>query len=349
MAQPAVAHGGDNARRDAPHWTHTYDKWDGWEDPDELAKKREEEEKRAKSYRENHMACAHDRSAERKVMEMPIEEKISACRDFRQRGNLFHAEGQYRRGALQYRQALIYYDFCFPDEDSQQQELDDIRQACLLNSAACFLACGELDQTLDCCYQASCCLLTHFIGRALRAEPNNIKALYRRAVVYRLRDRFKEASVDLGKALAQRPHEVMLRKESAVLKSKIASYRERRKAMGEQIFGKEQGRDQDNVRGSSNYNGRASQQESETQEKDDSEPPAAEAAEDYPYQCFAPAAAGGGNESGGGYAVTAAVVPAGSGRGEEEEGRRWHDLVSPVCVDLSPLEDMAGCAWPIDA
>ncbi|CAN0321519.1 unnamed protein product, partial [Ectocarpus fasciculatus] len=155
MAQPAVAHGGDNAGREVPHWTHTYDKWDGWQDPEELAKKREEEENRAKSYRENHMACAHDRSAERKVMEMPIEEKISACRDFKQRGNLFHAEGQYRRGALQYRQALIYYDFCFPDEDSQQQELDDIRQACLLNSAACFLACGELDQTLDCCYQAS--------------------------------------------------------------------------------------------------------------------------------------------------------------------------------------------------
>ena len=58
-------------------------------------------------------------------------------------------------------QALIYYDFCFPDEDSQQQELDGIRHACLLNSAACFLACGELGQTLDCCYQASsrraCC------------------------------------------------------------------------------------------------------------------------------------------------------------------------------------------------
>ena len=52
-------------------------------------------------------------------------------------------------------QALIYYDFCFPDEDSQQQQLDEIRQACLLNSAACFLACGELDQTLDCCYQVS--------------------------------------------------------------------------------------------------------------------------------------------------------------------------------------------------
>ena len=32
-------------------------------DPDEVAKKREEDEKRAKSYRDNHMACAHDRSA----------------------------------------------------------------------------------------------------------------------------------------------------------------------------------------------------------------------------------------------------------------------------------------------
>lgn len=41
---------------------------------------------------------------ERKVMEMPIEEKLEACRNFRWRGNLFHAEGQYRRGALQYRQ-----------------------------------------------------------------------------------------------------------------------------------------------------------------------------------------------------------------------------------------------------
>ncbi len=32
-------------------------------DPEEVAKKREEEERRAKSYRDNHMACAHDRSA----------------------------------------------------------------------------------------------------------------------------------------------------------------------------------------------------------------------------------------------------------------------------------------------
>lgn len=37
-------------------------------------------------------------------MEMPIEEKLEACREFRQKGNLFHEEGQYRRAALQYRQ-----------------------------------------------------------------------------------------------------------------------------------------------------------------------------------------------------------------------------------------------------
>lgn len=37
-------------------------------------------------------------------MEMPIGEKLEACREFRRKGNLFHEEGQYRRAALQYRQ-----------------------------------------------------------------------------------------------------------------------------------------------------------------------------------------------------------------------------------------------------
>lgn len=44
-------------------------------------------------------------------MEMPIEEKILACRDFRRRGNLFHKEGQYRRGALQYRQVILSLEY----------------------------------------------------------------------------------------------------------------------------------------------------------------------------------------------------------------------------------------------
>eukprot|EP00752_Nemacystus_decipiens_P012442 g11023.t1 len=331
MSAP-VAGQGEGAPRKAPHWTHTYDKWDGWQDPDEVAKKREEEEKRAKSYRDNHMACAHDRSAERKVMEMPIEEKIVACRDFRRKGNLFHKEGQYRRGALQYRQALIYYDFCFPDEDSQQQELDDIRHACLLNSAACFLACGELDQTLDCCYQA------------LMTEPDNVKALYRRAVVYRMRDQFKEASADIGKALAQRPNDVMLRKESTVLKSKIASYRERRKAIGAQIFGKSQPGDrahEDEAIPSENQG--AQPLPGENGDDHDHDDLAGGAAEHDPSESFRTAS---GKELGRGssYAV-GEVGPGVSGNGDLE-GPQRHDLLLPVRVDLSRLESMAGCAWP---
>lgn len=51
----------------------------------------------------------------------------------------------------------MYYDFCFPggDEEAIGQELEEIRQACLLNSAACFLRCRELDETLESCYQVS--------------------------------------------------------------------------------------------------------------------------------------------------------------------------------------------------
>lgn len=40
-------------------------------------------------------------------MDMPIGQKVEACRRFRTKGNLFHEEGQYRRAALQYRQVKI--------------------------------------------------------------------------------------------------------------------------------------------------------------------------------------------------------------------------------------------------
>eukprot|EP00904_Undaria_pinnatifida_P007966 jgi/Undpi1/429/HiC_scaffold_1.g00425.m1 len=324
MEQQASEGNASGAAPKAPHWTHTYEKWDGWKDPDESAKKRDEEAKRLKNYRENTMSCAHDRSAERKVMEMPIEEKLEACREFRQKGNLFHEEGQYRRAALQYRQALIYYDFCFPDKEDDQQELDDIRQACLLNSAACFLACGELDQTMDCCYQA------------LRAEPDNVKALYRRAVVYRLRDQFKEASADLGKALAQLPNEVALRKESAILKSKIASYRERSKAMGEQIFGKE-----GNDAGSSLSNaGTTSPLHGENRSTTEDQYPSDGDGEVVRNECSSVFAAGGASPGG--------VGRDGGQDSKHQQGRRRHDLSLPVCVDLTDLEEAAGCRWPLD-
>ncbi|CAM9143986.1 unnamed protein product [Discosporangium mesarthrocarpum] len=171
------------------------------------------------------MACSHDHSEERKLMDMPLEEKVRLCHMYRRKGNLYHQEGQYRRAALQYRQALIRYDFCFPEEPSMQQELDSLRQTCLLNSAACFLRCRELDEVADCCYQV------------LQSDPDNVKALFRRAQVHRMRDNFQEAKEDIIRALQTKPDDYQLRKESAILKSKMASYKTQSKIMGENIFG----------------------------------------------------------------------------------------------------------------
>lgn len=299
-------------------WTQTYERWQGWEDPDLATKRREEEAARLKRFRQNNMTCAHDRSAERRVMEMSIHEKLQACREFRHKGNRFHEEGQYRRAALQYRQALVYYDFCFTDKEEIQLELDETRQACLLNSAACFLRCDELGQVLDCCYQV------------LQEEPDNVKALYRRAVVFRRRDCFREAAADLSKALAQRPNDVMLRKESAILKSKMAAYRERSKAMGEQIFGA----------------GRvmAVSEEEISVSHPDLSPP--DSLVDMSTGAMPSTGLGGDYRVADGIGVE---FRDGSITGDQEEGRRRHDLALPVYLDLSGLEKMAGCAWPVEA
>ncbi|CAN0527519.1 unnamed protein product, partial [Laminaria digitata] len=52
----------------------------------------------------------------------------------------------------------------------------------------------------------------------------------------------------------------------------------------------------------------------------------------------------------------AAPAAVGVGRGErrgggskDQQGRRRHDLSLPVCVDLTELEEEAGCGWPTDA
>ncbi|CAN0166434.1 unnamed protein product [Ascophyllum nodosum] len=317
-------------------WTDNYERWDAWQDPeDEATQRRQAEEKRLlKNFKETNMSCAHDRSAERKLMEMSIEDKIAACREFRHKGNLFHGEGQYRRAALQYRQALIYYDFCFPEKDSEQKELDEIRQACLLNSAACFLACQELDQTLDCCYQA------------LREDPGNVKALYRRAVVHRIRDQFEEASADLAKALAQLPNDISLRKENAILKSKIASYRENRKVMGERIFRtrhqqqqqeeEEVGMGEEDARRKANVTLPLSREITEK---------SCETSTNSGEDLVQGARRGSG---GGGLVFPTEASEARSWRSSEEEdqGRMRHDLFLPVCVDLSRVESIAGGAWP---
>ncbi len=122
-------------------WTKTYSTWDRWEDPDILREKEEKERERAEraTQRQGGGCQNHDRSAERKLMEMTTMEKIAECQKFNTQGNAFFEEGQYGRAALKYYRTLIYVEYVFPDTDEEDALLEHVKFIANLNSAACKL------------------------------------------------------------------------------------------------------------------------------------------------------------------------------------------------------------------
>jgi hypothetical protein len=143
------------------------------------------------------------------------------------KGNTFFEEGQYDRALIQYKQAMVVYEYTFPEDDETWKVIDKIRFNCNLNVAASANELGLWSETIQNCYEA------------LKIDPVNVKALYRRAQAHRRMDNFEEAKVDLLAALRQRPHDFQLREELALLKSQIKAYKENSKAMAEKMIRKD--------------------------------------------------------------------------------------------------------------
>jgi len=204
-------------------WTKTYQKWDNWEDPEELQAKRRAEVERLEKELQR-APCFHDKSAERKVVEMSIAEKISWCEQFKLEGNDLFLEGQYYRALQKFTKALVYYEYCFPDSVEEETKLEQIRLTNLLNCAACELKLKMWTETIQHCYQA------------LKIDPENVKALYRRAKAYRMKDEYDLAKNDILHALQLQPKDSMLQKEYIIIQNKVASYRFKSHLLGQQMI-----------------------------------------------------------------------------------------------------------------
>ena len=82
--------------KDKSDWTQSYKTWREWAEIEELKAKAEETKSRAQAVKKRQQAlggCDHDHSAERKVFEMPFEQKIKESYEFRECGNAWFLEG----------------------------------------------------------------------------------------------------------------------------------------------------------------------------------------------------------------------------------------------------------------
>lgn len=206
-------------------WTSAYRDWETFRDVDEEEEQQANEAERAASAAKRAAGgCSHDHRAEREVYELPIEQKLQRMERCHARGNALFVEGQFYRAATQYKSALVVYEYAFPDDDATWARLDRLRLVCNLNSAACNLKVGLLDEALSNCHQV------------LAVEPDNVKALFRRAQVQRRRHNYDQARADLVEALRQRPHDFQLREELLLLRQQVDAYRRKRKDMARQMM-----------------------------------------------------------------------------------------------------------------
>ncbi|KAK1943122.1 Peptidyl-prolyl cis-trans isomerase FKBP65 [Phytophthora citrophthora] len=215
-------------------WTRTYEKWEAWEDPEELARQEQEARERSERATKAQMGCNHDHSAEQKLMDMTTKEKLTACDEFRVLGNLFFRHGQYQRAAFHYHKALVYFEYVFTDTDEEEAEADALKLKLLLNFAACRLKTLHLDDAV------------HHVNQALEIDPENVKALYRRAQAYRLKDEFDLAQKDISQAIEHskagektQSADSLLMQEKKLLQTKMLAYKLRSKQVSAAMFGQD--------------------------------------------------------------------------------------------------------------
>lgn len=158
-------------------------------------------------------------------MDMTTHEKLTACDEFRRLGNRFFQHGQYQRAAYHYHKALVYFEYIFPDTEAEDAWHDALKLKVLLNFAACRLKTNHLDDVI------------HHADQALALEPQNVKALYRRAQAHRLRDDFELALADITAATdAATTPDPLLVHERNLLQAKVLAYKLKSKQVSSAMF-----------------------------------------------------------------------------------------------------------------
>ncbi|KAJ8614438.1 hypothetical protein CTAYLR_000785 [Chrysophaeum taylorii] len=202
-------------------WSEPYRAWETWAKEGEKADPAD-----ARRAAEAARACTGcrglDRSDERRVFEMPTDDKVRWCEVYRRRGDALRVEGQHARASLWYGRSLSYYEYTFPDDDATIARLEATRLETLLGLADADFFNKLLLDVLNHCYQA------------LKIDETNPRALVRRAATYRKLDRYDEAQADLD--AVPKDHEAA-REEYRKLDARRRAYVQRSKLQCRRIVG----------------------------------------------------------------------------------------------------------------
>lgn len=200
-----------------------------WEDFAENLKNEEKIQEKKSTEEEEYAravmgGCSHDHSKERQIFEKPTAEKISAADRFRLEGNEAFNSKNYGLAAVNYRKALLQFDYTFPDDDADEKWMNRVKLSCHLNLAACKIIQKDYDEVL---------IQTRL---ALEIDKSNCKAFYRQGIAYLHRDEFTLCKENLTKAFSIEPHNQSVKQALIQLQNKIQKYNQRNKKVYKAIF-----------------------------------------------------------------------------------------------------------------
>ncbi|KAG2435086.1 hypothetical protein HXX76_007173 [Chlamydomonas incerta] len=145
------------------------------------------------------------------------EERLERAERRRLTGNELFKAGQYKEALAKYAMALSYLDedFMFQLAGHYLDKAEDVKKLVHLNMAATQLKTGDWNTAIYNC------------GQVLNMDPDNVKALFRRAKAHKALSRTEEARVDLEKAIKLEPNN---REVAEELRGVRAALKEEKKA-----------------------------------------------------------------------------------------------------------------------
>merc|ERR550514_436696 len=156
--------------------------------------------------------CSHDHRKEREIYDKTTEEKIKAAERFREEGNEAYRKHNMGLASVQYRKALLQFDYTFAETDEERKWLNKVKSACHLNLAACKTQLEEWDEVYTQC------------RLALEIDPRSVKAFYRQGCAYLRQDKFELAKAALLSAQELEPKNPEVLQALRSLREKKAAY-----------------------------------------------------------------------------------------------------------------------------
>lgn len=191
----------------------------------EIQQQKEKEIEEATKERERLASLPSVSSRDKTEKPLTKKEKFEAAKKRKNQGNLCFKDGDFEGAVSRYVSAVSLADEVYDSvTDEEKAELKELKVSSFLNLAMCCLKLNESTKAIDMC------------KKVLELDPNNVKALFRRAHALRNKKEFESAMKDLAKAQQIEPQNQDVSKAIIQVKKLLDEEKSREKKTYARMF-----------------------------------------------------------------------------------------------------------------